>query len=221
MRVYSRHHNVNVRQDEMDALNSFAVVAYLSGPLADFVDSLRHGFTPGCTHRAHVTLLPPRPLRRDPREAIEFCRTVAGRTSPFEITAGDVEKFSTTDVIKLSVRDGDSQLRRLHAELNAGPLLHEERYVYEPHVTLAQDLPSDRLDECIEQARASWERFASAAVFSVRSLTFVQEGESGVWRDLASIAIGHESPHESASSNGVSNSALLAAGRINPAKRRS
>lgn len=205
----------------MDALNSFAVVTYLSGPLADFVDNLRHGFTPGCTHRAHVTLLPPRPLRGDPREAIEYCRTVAGRTSPFEITAGDVEKFSSTDVLKLSVHSGDAQLRRLHAELNTGPLFHEETYGYEPHVTLAQDLPAERLDECLEKARASWERFASAAVFSVRSLTFVQEIESDVWRDLASIAMGNGSSHRSASSNGAFGSAPLAARRINPVRTRS
>lgn len=202
----------------MDPLNSFAVVAYLSGPLADFVDDLRHGFTPGCTHRAHVTLLPPRPLNGDTQEAIQFCRTVAGRTSPFEITAGSVEKFDITDVIKLSVRRGEAQLRRLHAELNAGPLFHEEKYSFEPHVTLAQDLPAERVAECLEKARADWERFASSAVFSVRSLTFVQEGEGGMWRDLASIAMGNGSAHRSA--NGVLRPATLAARQVNPLKQR-
>ncbi len=188
----------------MDRLNSFAVVAYLVGPLADFVDGLRRGFTPGCTHRAHVTLLPPRPLRGDPGEAIEFCREIGGRTDPFEIAAEAVDKFDATDVLKLSVRQGADQLRRLHGELNAGPLLQEEKYSYEPHVTLAQDLPPELIDDCLEKARASWKRFSSSTAFPVRALTFVQEGVGDLWSDLASITLGHDSTGRSASSRGDS-----------------
>jgi len=55
----------------MPTLNSYALVAYLQGPLADFVDNLRRVFTPGCTHRAHITLLPPRPLTDGVEEAMD------------------------------------------------------------------------------------------------------------------------------------------------------
>jgi 2'-5' RNA ligase len=140
----------------------------------------------------------------DPREAIEFCREIAGRTDPFEIAVDSVEKFDFTEVLKLSVRQGADQLRRLHGELNAGPLLQEEKYSYEPHVTLAQDLPSEHVDDCLEKARASWQRFTSSTAFPLRALTFVQEGVGDAWSDLAFITLGNGSTRRSVLPNGDS-----------------
>ena len=41
----------------------YAVVSYISGELGDFVDELRSELMPAQSHlRAHITLLPPRPL---------------------------------------------------------------------------------------------------------------------------------------------------------------
>ena len=43
-------------------INSFALVSYLSGPLAELLDEIRHDFAPGSRAKAHLTILPPRPL---------------------------------------------------------------------------------------------------------------------------------------------------------------
>ena len=189
----------------MSTLNSYALVAYLQGPLADFVDNLRHGFTPGCTHRAHVTLLPPRPLSGGVDEAIAHCEAVLRNAEPFDLQASGVSVFETTEVIKLSVGSGVEKLHRLHHELNRGPLRHAEKYDYEPHITLAQDIPTERLQDCLQQAREAWREIGPAATFLLNVCTFVQEVECDCWRDLAAVRLGVSNGSKPPSTNGVSN----------------
>ena len=45
-----------------DRINSFALVSYIPEPLAGFLDRLRQELVPNCFLRAHVTILPPRPI---------------------------------------------------------------------------------------------------------------------------------------------------------------
>src|SRR3974377_478668 len=46
-------------------LNVFALVIYVPDPLARFLDDLRRELVPHCNPRAHVSVLPPRPLAVD------------------------------------------------------------------------------------------------------------------------------------------------------------
>ena len=174
----------------MPTLNSYALVAYLRGPLADFVDNLRRGFTPGCTHRAHVTLLPPRPLAGGLEEAITHCENVLHDIKPFDVRAGAVSSFEVSEVIKLSVDSGGEQLRSLHDELNRGPLRHAEKFDYEPHITLAQNVAPEQLQDCLQQARDAWQKIGPASTFALSVCTFVQEVECDCWDDLATVQLG-------------------------------
>ena len=68
-----------------DRINSFALVSYIPEPLAGFLDRLRQELVPNCFLRAHVTILPPRPISSSPEAAWETVRTLAPRFAPFEV----------------------------------------------------------------------------------------------------------------------------------------
>ena len=178
---------VTVESKRAEALNSYAVVAYLGDPVAEFVDQVRRVFTPDCPHRAHLTILPPRPLAESLEEALAHCRHALARLEPFEVHLGEVELFAGSQVIKLSVISGEVSLRTLHDALNTGPFDHAEEYAYIPHITLGQDLPPERVAEYLETARERWRQFGAPPVIVVDSLTLVQQAEEGCWRDLVEM----------------------------------
>src|ERR1700676_5394289 len=89
-----------------DRINSFALVTYIPEPLAGFLDRLRQELVPNCFLRAHVTVLPPRPISSTPESAWNQVRVLARRFSPFKIELTSVEVFPVSDVIYLSVGAG-------------------------------------------------------------------------------------------------------------------
>ncbi|MEX2299720.1 MAG: 2'-5' RNA ligase family protein [Bryobacterales bacterium] len=177
----------------MELINSFAVVAYLSDPVARFVDKLRREMTPGCPHRAHVTVLPPRPLWIPADEAVEQARSILSRFEPFEMTLGAVTMFESTHVVKLSVQTGLNELRTLHDILNTGPFDQAEEYQYVPHVTLCHDVTGQDCTKHFEFASERWAEFGAPPVW-VDTLTFVQQNSEAKWTDLADLALGRPDP---------------------------
>lgn len=178
----------------MALINSFSVVAYVESPIAEFVDRLRRDLTPGCPHHAHVTILPPRPLSIEVDEAVERGRQILTSFDPFEIRLKTVDRFESTQVIKLSIESGLSELRTLHDILNTGPFEHREEYEYVPHITLCQDSPCDKQDELMEEARRRWSEFSPVPPMRVETLTLVQQAEDGTWKDLAELPLGNPVP---------------------------
>jgi 2'-5' RNA ligase len=174
----------------MTAHNSYALVAYLSDPIARFVDQLRREFTPDCTHRAHITVLPPRPLRISEDAAREHFDPILRKAGRFEIRLGAVSLFERSDVIKIEITSGTLQLRALHDSLNVGPLHQKEEWDYVPHVTLGQDIPAERVAESLAIARRRWEEYGSPPPIVIPSLTFVQQVDEDCWRDLVTLPLG-------------------------------
>src|SRR5580765_4520775 len=90
-------------------LNVFALVIYIPDPLGRFLDDLRRELVPGCNPHAHVSVLPPRPIAVDWREAsAQVCRCAAERP-PFEITLGAIRRFPVTNVIYIELAAGSPQ----------------------------------------------------------------------------------------------------------------
>ena len=143
--------------------NSFAVVSYMDGDLARFVDDFRSEFTPGCPHRAHITVLPPRPLEVAPERAVEECGQILSCFHPFWVEIAGVDLFEETQVVKLNVGRGASELRTLHDILNTGPFEHVESYAYTPHMTLSMQI-ADRTLGCLAKAKTRWGRVHRATV---------------------------------------------------------
>jgi 2'-5' RNA ligase len=174
-----------------DRINSFALVSYIPEPLAGFLDKLRQELVPNCFLRAHATILPPRPVCTSPEAAWETVRTLAPLFPPFEVELAHVEVFPVSDVIYIEIGRGREEMQNMHNALNAEGFLCYEPYPYHPHVTLAQNLKGDEVDELGRVARARWAECKLPKTFRVDKVVFVQNTRRNCWLDLGESALGH------------------------------
>jgi len=172
-----------------DRINSFALVSYIPEPLAGFLDRLRQELVPNCFLRAHVTLLPPRPVSA-PDQAWDAIQTLIPRFEPFDVRMADVEVFPVSDVIYINLGAGRDELMRIHDALACGALQCREPFEYHPHVTLAQELKPDELDELVAVARTRWSEFTESKTFRVEKAVFVQNTRCNEWVDLGECVLG-------------------------------
>jgi 2'-5' RNA ligase len=170
-------------------LSQFALVAYIPGPLAEFLDRLRLDLTPNSNPRAHVTVLPPRPvdISADLGEMIERLAEESRSALPIEVTLGEIDFFRATSVIYVGVVKGERELHALHENLNSGQLEYDGPYPYHPHVTIAQDMGAERVLELVRIAREQWAAYDGPRSFIVDCLSFVQNIAPGVWIDVAKL----------------------------------
>jgi len=185
-------------------INSFALVSYLSGPLAELLDEIRHDFAPDSRAKAHLTVLPPRPLIAPLtamtghasveealiEEAMDQLRIRLQDFPPIRVELGDVEVFPGTHVIYVSVKSGFAELERMHQALNSGRLAFEEPYPYHPHVTVVQELAPGDVLNAAQFARWRWSEFKHPRGVWVERLTFVQNTLENGWTDLAMLNLG-------------------------------
>lgn len=181
----------------MTFLNSFSVVTYLTGAAAEFVDTIRQSFTPGCPHKAHLTFLPPRPLFIPVDDAIRTCREILDDVPPFIITLGDVELFEETQVIKIGVARGRAEVIALHNRLSRGPFEFAEGYEYSPHITLLHyetfdvgSIDREKVARSLAMAQDRWAEAGCARQMVIDSVVFVQQSVNGYWVDLEKIPLG-------------------------------
>jgi 2'-5' RNA ligase len=158
--------------------------------LAAFLDDLRAELKPGCMLRAHVTVLPPRPLQLNVDESVRALAAESRDCQPFRVELGDIAIFDKSNVVYLSLRRGEHELHALHENLNSGQLEYDGPFPYHPHITLAQDLTYDEALACAHVARCRWAGWDGPRGFNVEELAFVKSAEPGAWRDLARIELG-------------------------------
>ena len=171
-------------------LNVFALVIYVPDPLGRFLDELRRKLVPGCNPHAHVSVLPPRPLAVDWREAGEQVRECAGNWAPFDIVLGRVGIFPVTNVIYLELGEGAPEMFRIHAAMNSQALIFDEPFAYHPHITLAQEIPPGDVAAVHRLALELWAGYTGPRVFRAGRTTFVQNTLSNCWIDLAEYSLG-------------------------------
>ncbi|HLJ13547.1 MAG TPA: 2'-5' RNA ligase family protein [Bryobacteraceae bacterium] len=184
-----------VEADGAQRINSFALVSYIPDPLGSFLDRLRHELVPRCSARAHVTVLPPRPLIYPPHDAWEELQAALEDVSPFTLTPTQVEIFPVTSVIYLGIGNGFQRLKDLHRMLNRFKLAFDEPFEFHPHITLAQDISHDDVEKAAQLAQRRWAEFPGDRRIRVQSLTFVQntispEPDCNKWVDLSECALG-------------------------------
>lgn len=173
-----------------DRINSFALVTYIPEPLAGFLDRLRQELVPNCFLRAHVTILPPRTLSSPAETAWETIRGLAPAFPPVDITLSAVDVFPVSEVIHIDISTGSEQLKQLHEAMNIGGLRSEDAFSYHPHVTLAQDLQLDEVDELVQVARSRWAECIYAKNFRADKIVFVQKTSGNEWVDLGECKLG-------------------------------
>jgi hypothetical protein len=170
--------------------NLFALVIYIPDPLGGFLDDLRRDLVPGCNPHAHVSVLPPRGLAVPWDTASEQARRLTEGWAPFDIELAHVEVFPATEVIYIEIGRGADQMRSLHSAMNSGALDWNEPFAYHPHITLAQDIPHERVAELTEAARRRWAEYGGARVFRAERAVFVQNAGDNCWIDLAEYSLG-------------------------------
>ena len=166
-------------------VNSYALVSYLSGPMAEFLDRLRERLAPGCVARAHITVLPPRPIAGPAENAWNELARQLKEFPPIQVELGDVQVFGESQVIYVAVKAGGAELEDMHRSLNHGPVAFDEPFFYHPHITLAQELISETVPETLHQARRVWDQSPRPRGFVLDRLTFVQNTLENQWMDLA------------------------------------
>jgi len=189
---------MDVSNGRKTRINSFALVSYLPGPLAELLDEIRHDFAPESRAKAHVTILPPRPLLefagetsdQGIAEAMEQLRVRLLEFPPFKVALGEIEIFEGTQVIYVSIQNGFTELERMHAALNTGRVAFQEPYPYHPHVTIAQELAPEDVHNAAQFARWRWSEFKHSRSAWIDRLTFVQNTIENCWTDLAMLNLG-------------------------------
>lgn len=171
------------------AINSFALVSYFSGPLAEYLTRLRGELVPECEAKAHLTILPPRPIRGSIDHASRELAQNLQEFGPILVELGDVEIFADSRVIFVSVKAGHAELERMHDALNVGATAFEEPFPYHPHITLAQDLPDELIAGVLERARRHWTNWPHPRSFMVEKLTFVQNTLENRWFDIEDVSL--------------------------------
>jgi 2'-5' RNA ligase len=169
----------------------YAAVAYVRSPVGIFVEELRRELHPAHTHAdAHLTILPPRPLRGTEQQAIDALQQACRSASPFEVRMGDVETFiPLTPTVFLRVARGAYRMRELHDKLNRDALPFEEPWPYMPHLTVAKMDQADEALRVIDPARQRWQEYKGPRDVRIDSLTFVK-GTGERWIDLAVVPLG-------------------------------
>ena len=134
------------------ARQRLGVVLVVPQPLAAQVDGLRRALGDGALGRIapHLTLVPPVNVHeRDLPKAFAVVRAAASAVAPLALRIGPVRTFAPVNpVAYLQVGEAGAALERLE-ELRTrclqGPLQRESEHDFVPHVTVADDLPADRL----------------------------------------------------------------------------
>lgn len=158
----------------------FAIVSYIPDPLGGFLDNLRKSLWVNDQSRAHLTLLPPRPLPLSPESIGQLVRPILRSFRRFKVELTDIAVFPT-EILYLQVGQGMEELEELHAKLNSGALSHPEAFEFLPHSTLSPPLQGERLRAGLAQANRAWSDYRFERHYTMESLTLVQQKEDGNW----------------------------------------
>src|SRR5579864_5746391 len=98
----------------------YALVAYVKNPAGEFVENLRRELHPDLPHlAAHLTILPPRPLRGSEASALQLLDRICGQVEPFDVTLGEVQTFSpVTPTVYIRIDTAAVHMSELHRKLN-------------------------------------------------------------------------------------------------------
>ena len=170
----------------------YALVAYVTSPVGQFVEALRREVHPALPHSAaHLTILPPRRLSGSEAEALETLRTLCAQAAPFEVTLGDVATFlPVTTTVYVRVVEGATSMCSLHGTLDTGALEFSEEWLYTPHLTIVKMESTDAAESAFALARSLWMGYEGPRRVQVTELTFVREEDDGTWRDLGLVSLG-------------------------------
>ena len=170
----------------------YALVAYVTSQVGQFVEALRREVHPALPHSAaHLTILPPRCLNGTEAEALQTLRILCAWTPPFEVVLGDVATFlPVTTTVYVRVVEGSKTMCSLHGTLATGALEFQEQWRYTPHLTIVKMETPEAAESALALAQSLWMGYEGPRRVQVTVLTFVREEDDGNWRDLGRVPLG-------------------------------
>lgn len=132
----------------------------------------------------HITLVSGDYLGSWEQAAAQVHR-VAADSSQFNVTLASARSFQpASQVVYLPLAAGSERCWALHEALLGGPLRHESKFDYHPHLTIAQNVPEADL----AAARTSLQEVELS--FDVHSVQLF-DTQNGAWNFCEQIALGH------------------------------
>ena len=170
----------------------YALVAYVKSPPGEFVEKLRRELHPDLPHHAaHLTILPPRPLRGTEGAALQELEHLCGQEKPFEVNLGAVDTFiPVTPTVFIRIDGTASRMCELHQRLNTGALEFREELPYIPHLTIVKMTAESLAQDAFHIARQRWAEYVGSRRILLERLTFVREESQNNWVDLAPVHLG-------------------------------
>jgi 2'-5' RNA ligase len=184
---------MNTKLSDLPEWGSFALVTYIPEPLGSFLHLLRHNLPGEEKPEAHITLLPPRPLKAQAESVSREAQTILSRFKPFLVVLADVKVFSETNIMYLEIASGHDALQELHDALNTGLLAHEENFDFLPHLTISGPIPSHELARLRAQAKEAWEKRRGETSFEVNEVVALWQplhGSPDDWNRVWSQRLG-------------------------------
>jgi 2'-5' RNA ligase len=134
----------------------------------------------------HVTLLPPTAISDESLRSVEdHLAAVARELAPFDLVLRGSGTFRpVSPVTFVQVAAGIAECERLEARVRSGPLERPLKFPYHPHVTVAQDVPDEALQEGFT-ALAGY-----SAAFRVEAFGLFEQGRDRVWRPQLNYPLG-------------------------------
>jgi len=172
---------------------SLALVSYIPDPLGSFLHSLRRLLPGDENPQAHITILPPRPLKLPVESASLGARKVLDGFSRFEVELASVCCFPDTSYLYLDIVEDNRTLHTMHGALNAGDLSHVERFEYRPHLTIGGPVSVNSVESVQAEAESAWRASGCSprlVVDEIVCLWLPTGGSSSDWKRVWSHWLG-------------------------------
>jgi len=164
-----------------------AVAALLPEPVASHVQAWRRALREPTRDVVppHVTIVPPQSVRAEELEAaVALVERAAAEAVPAVVTLDGAGTFlPESPVVFLAVGEGAPALAAIEASLRRPPL-DRRTHRFQPHVTIAQELPRPDLEQAVRDLAGF------RASFPLREIALMEEDRGGVWRPLRRMTAG-------------------------------
>ncbi|MBE1877095.1 2'-5' RNA ligase family protein [Myceligenerans pegani] len=134
----------------------------------------------------HITLLGPTVIDQSDLDKVrDHLDHVAASVRPFEVHLRGTATFRpVSPVVFVALAQGIAECETIESRVRTGMLAQDLRFNYHPHVTIAHEVPDDRLDKAYEALRDFEARF------EVTSFWQYEHGDDGVWRPQCEFGLG-------------------------------
>jgi 2'-5' RNA ligase len=173
------------------ARQRLGVVLLVPQPLATQIDGLRRALGDGALGRipAHLTLVPPvNVAERGLPAAFAIVRRAAAATPILSLRLGPVTTFQPANPVAYLAVSGDTapmdDLARLQERCLSGPLERRQDHDFVPHVTVADEQSTSRLDAAV----TALADFAADVTFDRVHVLAEQPGR--IWVPIAEAPLG-------------------------------